>query len=96
MSGMVRYHESTLAIIVESSADNRQQQQQLYISLINRRRFKIRSLNDQKETQNETSCVGKRFGKSEQSKYNTQDLSGNAKGKVERIYSCVEWKPKQN
>lgn len=48
------------------------------ISLINRRRFKIRSLNDQKETQNETSCVGKRFGKSEQSKYNTQDLSGNA------------------
>lgn len=60
------------------------------ISLINRRRFKIRSLNDQKETQNETSCVGKRFGKSEQSKYNTQDLSGNAKGKVERIYSCVE------
>lgn len=60
------------------------------ISLINRRRFKIRSLNDQKETQNETSCVGKRFGKSEQSKYNTQDLSGNAKGKVERICSCVE------
>lgn len=60
------------------------------ISLINRRRFKIRSLSDQKETQNETSCVGKRFGKSEQSKYNTQDLSGNAKGKVERIYSCVE------
>lgn len=48
------------------------------ISLINRRRFKIRSLSDQKETQNETSCVGKRFGKSEQSKYNTQDLSGNA------------------
>lgn len=48
------------------------------ISLINRRRFKIRSLNDQKETQNETSCVGKRFGKSEQSKYNTPDLSGNA------------------
>lgn len=60
------------------------------ISLINRRRFKIRSLSDQKETQNETSCVGKRFGKSEQSKYNTQDLSGNAKGKVERICSCVE------
>lgn len=60
------------------------------ISLINRRRFKIRSLSDQKETQNETSCVGKRFGKSEQSKYNTQDLSGNAKGEVERIYSCVE------
>lgn len=48
------------------------------ISLINRRRFKIRSLSDQKETQNETSCVGKRFGKSEQSKYNTPDLSGNA------------------